>query len=520
MKLDCGCELKEIDGKPQIDYDNINLNCKKTWDLLATGKTSGIFQLENLNLGGRFSKKIQPKNIKEVGDITAVIRPGCLNVKFDDGDSAAIHYIHRHNKEEEEIPIDPSLVDILKNTHQIQLYQEQSLKIASDIAGFDPITAMKLQKGISKKKADVVMELRPKFIEGCIKSGLTEERAKIIYDSIEKSNRYSFVLSHAMLYGQTAVACAYAKAHFPVEFLAAAMRFAKDKPDRDKELEKIVKECKEFNIDVYPASHLFNFIDFTPHKGCIRAGISNIKGIGESVAEEFVKLNLKGNNWYEILIKSLFLGKKFIESAILAGFFKVPESQKQQLYDFNTVKDLTGKPEKLFIKDHFQDYTNVRDLIMGMLDSGSVSKKRIEKVESILEMCENPPEDMIDSPRDLISNERKAYGCTISLDNIDTVQMEGNCTIQEFLEGKYSKEFHIICEVRQVKENIIKKGLNEGKTMAFANVFDHSGEMPITCFNNIYDEYGGYLYVGSTIILCGYRDKKGHGFIVTKVLPV
>lgn len=179
-----------------------------TWEFLALGKTCGIFQCES-QLGSDACKQVKPKNVDDLANITAVIRPGTLNYKFHDGKSATNHFYMRCNKEEEDVYEPKALSSILNQTHGIFLFQEQSIKAAKELSGFSPAEAMRLQKGISKKKADVIMELRPKFIQGCINNGLSKEDAEKIYDQIETSNRYSF---NKCLYKNTMVNTRYGHA--------------------------------------------------------------------------------------------------------------------------------------------------------------------------------------------------------------------------------------------------------------------------------------------------------------------
>lgn len=178
----------------KLDLYNIPIDNEKTFELLGEGLTAGVFQLENKQLGARYSSHLKPKSIQEIAAIIALIRPGSLNSKMSDGKSVTEHYEMRHLGQEESTPIIKEVGDLLKNTHDLMIFQEQTLIIAKELAGFDGSMAMKLQKGISKKKAEIINELRPKFVEGCVKNGIAEKDAIYLYDIIEASNRYSFNL--------------------------------------------------------------------------------------------------------------------------------------------------------------------------------------------------------------------------------------------------------------------------------------------------------------------------------------
>ena len=142
----------------------MNYNDEKTWQLFAEGKTKGIFQLES-GLGKSWSKKLAPNNIEELSALIAIIRPGCLKAVVD-GKSMTQHYVDRKHGGEDVTYLHPALEEILKPTYGVLVYQEQSMRIAQKIAGFDLQEADVLRKAIGKKKADLMNEVKKSFIEG------------------------------------------------------------------------------------------------------------------------------------------------------------------------------------------------------------------------------------------------------------------------------------------------------------------------------------------------------------------
>ena len=199
-KFDCGCSFPVFDEKikpndmlpsMEINYDNLNYNCVSTWDLFSRGQTKGVFQLEK-NLGKHWSKKVQPTSIEDISALVSLIRPGVLNFKVD-GKNMAQHYVDRKFNLEETTYIHPALEKILNDTFSILTYQEQAIRIASEIAGFNLQQADTLRKAAGKKDSKLMQSLKSDFITGCINTGLVnEEVANILFDNIEKSNRYSF----------------------------------------------------------------------------------------------------------------------------------------------------------------------------------------------------------------------------------------------------------------------------------------------------------------------------------------
>ena len=234
--MPCGCEFKllseeinPLSGLPHIDIDyyNLPLDCDLAWDTFKRS-TKGVFQLET-NLGQTYSKKLGPENLEDLGALGAILRPGVLKAMLD-GKSLTQHFIDRKNKIEEPTEIDPSIADILRETQQILVYQEETLQIAQKIAGFDLKQADILRRAMGKKIPELMTQVEAEFIEGVKKTGIvTEEKGREIWDMIRKSERYSFNKSHSISYGLAGYWSAYLKSHFPLLFFTSWLSFAKYK---------------------------------------------------------------------------------------------------------------------------------------------------------------------------------------------------------------------------------------------------------------------------------------------------
>lgn len=178
----CSCSI--IPGK--FDSENIPLDCQATWDLISSGFTTGVFQLES-RLGMDWCKKVQPQNIEELAALISLVRPGPL-----EGGQSQDYVDIKFGRKSPDI-IHPKLSEILTDTHQTLCYQEQSIKIASEIAGFSLEEADNVRKGLGKKDVKLIASLKEKFIQGCIKKGLVnKETAEKIFSWIEKGQRYIF----------------------------------------------------------------------------------------------------------------------------------------------------------------------------------------------------------------------------------------------------------------------------------------------------------------------------------------
>ena len=174
-------------------YDDIEEDCPAVWEMLGRGMSRGCFQLES-NLGKDWSEKIKPESLEELSDLVSLIRPGCLRAfSGNPPKSMTQRYADRKNKSEEVSYLHPSLEPILKSTQGVLISQEQSMRIASELAGFDLQQADILRRAIGKKKADVMGKMKTSFIKGCQEEGGLEKGvAEEIFGWIRESQRYSF----------------------------------------------------------------------------------------------------------------------------------------------------------------------------------------------------------------------------------------------------------------------------------------------------------------------------------------
>ena len=180
----------------KLDITKIPLDDQKTWDLICSGNTKGVFQLET-HLGKHWCKECQPRTMEELADVISVLRPGTLKAK-QDNKSMTQHYADRKSGKDEIGSLYGPIDNITSTTYNVIIYQEQCMQIAQVMAGFSEQQADSLRKAIGKKLADLMAEVKTEFLEGCDKNGHSKEDSERIFDIIEKSNRYSFNKSLAL----------------------------------------------------------------------------------------------------------------------------------------------------------------------------------------------------------------------------------------------------------------------------------------------------------------------------------
>lgn len=496
-KLSCGCtfeqeseSIKDYDGLPpiSIDYYNLPMECPRTWDLIGSGRTRGVFQLES-NLGRSYASKLQPDNIDHLAALIAILRPGCMNSVLE-GKSMTNHYVDRKNNREPVSYIDDRLSQYLDTTFGILVYQEQAIAIAKGLARFTPEQANALRKAIGKKKADELARLRDSFIAGCILSGLDPAIALQLFDNIESSNRYAFNASHSYTYSFITYATAYAKAHFPLHFFCAALKQIKDMD----ELKDLMSEVALFDLEVLGPSIANPLSRFNITNGRIQYGWSEIRKSGHKDVIDFVNYiveiekklgkEAKEFTWYEFLILvAPEMRSDAMVNLISCGILdNTGVSRKEQLHEFNIFQELSSGDKK-WILENYKVADHLAGIIQALIDSGKVQKKRESKIKGLHSTLQNPGKSLSDNVDFVCSTESELMGYTCSMSRTANKEKFANIKIYDFLLGKGNKDLAFVVEVKGVEERIIKTGKNAGKKMANVKLADRSGEMECSIFS-------------------------------------
>jgi DNA polymerase-3 subunit alpha len=545
-EMDCGCRfkqygtnIKENDGLPPISIDFYNLpNCPKVWDLLATGKTKGVFQLES-NLGQGWAERVSPKNIDEIAALSAILRPSCMDAFIGDKNITQ-HYADRKNKREEVESLHPSLDKILENNQQLIIYQEDALRIAKEIAAFSGVKAEVLRYAIGKKIADKMRSLKIDFINGCMShSGLNKEDAEMIFDIIEKSQKYSFNASHSVAYSYTTYATAFCKIHFPNHFYTSWLHWSEEKIDPQQEKKDLISDAKSFGCNVYSPSLENIFLGdaglFCLNNEAIYFGLSSVKGIGgkhvikliddiRNIEKEIGK-KVKKWTWLDFLFNlSPITNKTVVNNLILVGAASGSVTRKRSLFEYKLFSELTDREQAWIIKNKnsFSSLVQAMSeyLLIERKEGGPSNKKRREVIEGMVETLNNPKYDLSDEPEWISLNENQLLSVSLSNHILDSVDALSDWTIQEFLDGGPDKGI-LICKIDAKKEIIIKNGKSAGKVMAFVTMEDQTGKLEGVCFNNVYDKYKDMIFENNVVAVKGKRsDRDNKSLIINSLEPV
>lgn len=510
-----------------LEFEKLNYNDGKVWDLICKGNTIGVFQLESF-LGREWSFKIKPRSIRELADLISIIRPGCIEAKEDNGLTMTELYCKRKHGELPVIPIHKCLEEILGDTYQIIVYQEQAMKIANIVAGFTlEETDSSIRKGIGKKDAALLFSIRKQFVDGCSKtSGLSEDEGNMIFDIIEKSSRYSFNLSHAVEYAYITYATAYEKVYKTQKFFCHWLSDSKYRVNGKLELRQLIHDAKNFSVSINKPdiSHIEE--DFYIYDNKIYYGLTNIKNIGQSAAIDILRhrdlldKNLKDCSWFEILSKFLNLLDKscsigLISSGALDNVSK-GISRRRMLYEYHTWQELTDREMAWIIgKKDCEPFESLEKAIEELLNSGYINKKRVEKIKNVLSLLQNPPHQLEDNDTWIVKTEEAVLGATISINRLTNTKLpDATCKDIPKMSPKQRKTVGV--EIQRIKEVLIKKkGNNAGRKMAFIGVNDGT-QLDCVAFCDIWEEYGYMLYEGNCVAMTLTLSDKG-SFIIEKV---
>jgi DNA polymerase-3 subunit alpha len=313
--------LREIKGI-ELDISKLPLDDKKTYKLLQTGETTGVFQYESSGMR-RYMKDLKPTELEDLIALVALYRPGPLEL--------IPSFIDRKFGREKVTYVHPKLEPILKNTYGVGVYQEQMMQIARDLGGYTLPEADTLRKAIGKKIKALLDEQEKELTDGMIKNGIDAVTAKRIWDMFPPFARYGFNRSHAACYAIIGYQTAYLKSNYPVEFMTAVLNNASDDVER---IAFLINDIKRMGIEVLPPDINKSSAAFTPDLPYeasakeggtnIRFGISAIKNIGENITKIIVEERLR-NGQFETLadfatrVNHRDLNKKSLEALTKAG---------------------------------------------------------------------------------------------------------------------------------------------------------------------------------------------------------
>ena len=500
---------KQIRRKdPSFDISKIPDDDPETFQMLAEGKTQGVFQLESAGITA-VCVNMKPTSIEDMTAIVALYRPGPMD---------SIPKFIANKLDPKKITYKtPLLEPILKVTYGCIVYQEQVIEIFRSLGGYTMGQADNIRRAISKKKMKVIESERKVFvygdeaqgIPGCVHKGISEAVAQSIYDEIVDFANYAFNKAHAVCYAVVSYQTAYLKCHYPHEYMAALMTSVLD---NSMKISGYIAECKELGIPTLPPDINHSDDHFTVEDGAIRFGMGAVKNVGRS------------------LIRSM-AAKRAEE-----GPFQSLEDFLQRMGD-----ELNKRAVENFIKCGAMDcFGHHRSELLAvyeaMMDSISSSrKKNLEGQMGLFSMLENvdpavsiPIPSLPEKSRaELMLMEKETTGIYLSGHPMDDYRACLKKThvvpISKLLSEDCPYQDDQIVSVAGVVQAVKMKTTRNNSMMAYVTLEDDTASIEMLAFSNVISQYGGYLRENDPVVITGrfsVRDDKEPQIVVNRARPM
>src|SRR5512136_2266282 len=266
----------------EVDLERIPLDDARTFDLLASGETTGVFQLESAGMR-RYIRELRPTSVYDLAAMVALYRPGPMeNIPA---------YIRRKHGQEPVSYLHPLLEPFLERTHGIFVYQEDIMAAATALGGFSGPEADTLGYAIRKKKSSVLRSLKDKFVTQAAERGVRPETIDAVFKAFEPFERYGFNKAHATTYGLVAYQTAYLKANYTVEYMTSVLTAFRDNAEK---VAAAVAECRRLGISVLPPDVHASHLEFTVEGEAIRFGLLAVKNVGHGAIESIISAREEG----------------------------------------------------------------------------------------------------------------------------------------------------------------------------------------------------------------------------------
>ena len=475
-------ELIAAQGGTPPDLSNLDFNDPATYRLLASGETTGVFQLESSGMKDLLVR-LKPESFDEIIALVALYRPGPLDSGMVDE-----FVVRKHGKKKVEYLV-PQLEPILKETYGVIVYQEQVMKIAGELANYSMAEADDLRKAMGKKIPEIMAMHRERFMQGAIDNGIPADKAGKIFYFMEKFGGYGFNKSHSAAYAMIAYQTAFLKAHFPVEFVASLLTSEMHSTDG---VVKYIAECRSQGIEVLPPDINESDKAFTVIGSKIRFGLAAVKNVGENAIESIVAARNDGkfSSQFEFCerVDLKKVNKRVIEGLIKCGAFDSTEAFRSRM--MASLEDCVDYGQRLQ-KEKADPQISLFDL---KADQFAINLPNMSEIDEWDE-------------KQLLAFEKESLGFYITGHPLseyeDILEKFANTNSSTLKEQNDGDAVRIGGMIRSTK--IIKT--KKGDLMAFVTLEDLHGSVEIIVFSTLYAKVYDLLTDDSSILVRGHLQK-------------
>lgn len=490
-----------------IDVDKIPFTDPKIYELLGSGATAGVFQVESAGMTATI-KNMQPKEYKQIVALIALYRPGPL------GAGMVTSYINRMNGREPIVFYDDRLSEILDETYGTIVYQEQVMQISVKMSGFSAGESdSRIRKPVAKKKIKLLTSTEfhwdngkdettyDHWMNGAVENGYERATAQRIWDDVLEFASYAFNKSHSAGYAILVMQTAWLKAYFPREFMASVLTSYMGKTDK---IVHYVTACRHEGIQILPPDINESGRDFTATPAGVRFGFAGIRGVGEGVAELIMAEREKGGpfkhlNDFVDRVDGSSANRRVVEALIKSGAFDstgYPRRQLMIMVDKNNpenILDVAARRQK----DRAAGQSSLFDMFGDVEDSGFVD--------------EAPQPDGVEWERsDKLHNEHEVLGLYVSDHPLRPYEYALS-KVRDYTIGELNEteevpdpmtggmiERHKVAEDKQIRlagmvTSVQKKTTKNGDPMAIVTLEDMEGEITLVVFPKLYKKSAAIL---------------------------
>ena len=485
--IDKALKSININLKNKLDLDNIPMDDQKVFDLLSSGKTMAVFQLESTGMRDLI-KKLKPTKFEEITALLALYRPGPLN--------SGMHttFVDRkHGKSPVTYPHE-LLEPVLSETYGVIVYQEQVMESARVLAGYSMGEADILRRVMGKKKIEEMEEQREIFVKGCEKNSIPEKKANKIFELIEQFAEYGFNKSHSAAYAVISYQTAFLKTYYPEHFMAAVLSTELGNTDK---IHALIQECKRMGIKVLKPNILTsNKMFLVNNNSDIEYGLGAIKGVADAFIQHVCQVR-KSNEFNDLwdFSKKVDIklgGKKSLEALSQSGAFdSIAPSRSVAV---SCIEDM--------LKDGSNNSSKQTAMSGDLFSSLNESFDPYEKYKNITDI----------GLSELLSLEKKSLGYYLSGHPVNAIEKKINKLRSKTISklDHDTKKASIVCLVNSVRQIKDKKG----KPLTFINFDDGTGVMDGVVPSEVLDNCHTILKEGQILIVKGvveiddYRSKE------------
>ena len=486
-------QIKE--REPDFDIERIPLDDAATYELISSGMTEGVFQLESAGMR-QFLAQMKPKTLEDIIIAISLYRPGPMD--------SIPHYLEcREDPSRIEYPL-PMLEDILKSTSGVVVYQEQVMSIFRTVAGYSFGHADIVRRAMSKKKHDVLEAERASFIEGASERGIDKRKAEKLFDDMISFANYAFNKSHAAAYSIISYRTAYLKAHYPREYFAALLTSVLGNMSK---IAEYISDCARLGIGVLPPDINKSEMYFHVSESNIRFGLLAIKNVGQSFVANAIKERRRREfSSFDDFVDRMSdyeINKRQVESLIKSGAMdRLGKRRSQLLASYETIIDGATSKKGSNIAGQLDFFSMAQGMSAGFefqypdLPEISLSLKLAQEKEATGLYFSGHP---LDSYRDHSD----------AIEHREIVSLESG-------DAEDRKMINIV----GVVSNITVKTTRSGEKMAFFTLSDRYGEIECIVFSKTYSRYSHTIEQEAALAVGGYvqsREDEDIKFIVNSI---